>query len=581
MAPVLYVGRFNTPPELSKDGVTYFTDYAEFCRAKKLTSGEIVHIGESESREERFDRLDPSARLLYEDSLNELSRFYVNHPSLPNFTPELIERSVGHLILRLARKVTHLVDSMGYSLQQVANSKAQLEFGPTEFQTPRITLEALSTLQSIGFGNFVLRSTFDKRFRTENSLAIGKFTLGPLKRFPTLVYQTLTRALQSFSGTAVAVKGSYLTRFEQAKLEVATGSLPRFRELESAFFELSPEDVEEDFALRRELVDWLSARFSNSHSEEIFAHTLTQVVPYVYLGGWSKLADVAKRYYRSPKSFFTANSYAADDIFKAATCLWYEASTLNVMQHGNLVGTHRHFNHTVEERIADNYLTWGWCGERQEKSVTPLGIQKDTRQWESPKGHPDKTLLILRGSSPNWWEWDTVREHEKYLEFISEFILSVKSDTRKELQIRSYGARNAFHQSDSEILQSLVGFPINFAPKRASLRELLSSARLVIHGYDSTGILESISRSRMFIALIPEYPGLVEEQYVAVYERMIDVGLFFSDPTLAARKVSQSHGELLEWWFSSSVQDALSDFRGLFANEIQAPIAKTLSNYID
>ena len=107
---------------------------------------------------------------------------------------------------------------------------------------------------------------------------------------------------------------------------------------------------------------------------------------------------------------------------------------------------------------------------------------------------------------------------------------------------------------------------------KAPIQKLLSKSRLVVHSYDSTGVLESLASN------VPTscfwYGGLDhllprEKPY---YELLRGAGILADSPEQAALLVAEYWDNIDEWWESEKVQSAREVFCKQYARIEKHPI---------
>ena len=568
----------NPRPLIAPESNAYFTHFKGFFDRNKHQIGSTKFVGKSDITAENFSRMEASSTALYKRILQELVAFYENEENLPSLRYHQVEVGLGHMILRISRKLTYL-SSLYKEVSSTFQKSAEIYFDDLPLDLPITSAQSLGTIQSETFDVYLLR----QMFLSENSPLTElptKASLGSAGRLSKL-YTPYRTVINLMGRNRIAVKGTYLSKAEEAMLEVSFGQPPLLRSLESEVVRTTHEDRQRDLELRKKLSAHLQRQFAEYEEKpSVLAASLTATIPYLYAGGAHHLAHLASKYFPNPPEiFFTANSYMADDIYKAGLIFRPATSDHAVIQHGNLVGTHVHFHNTVEERTADKYLSWGWTGLRNDKAVVPFGVQKNISQW-STASSGNALLLVLKGSSPNWWSWDVSSEHFSYLEFISQFLGRLNPDLKQRLVIRTYLDKGALPIADKDALASTSEGGFQFSDYSTPLSQLLSKSRLVIHGYDSTGIIESIVADRPFIALLPSYPGLLKSDFMDVYETMIKTKIFFKDTEVAATHLGEISGSESDWWNSREVRRALEEFKARLARPIQGSRVKALRRAI-
>jgi len=106
---------------------------------------------------------------------------------------------------------------------------------------------------------------------------------------------------------------------------------------------------------------------------------------------------------------------------------------------------------------------------------------------------------------------------------------------------------------------------------------LLAGSRLVVHSYDSTGILESLS---LDVPTVCFWSGGLEhlrESAVPYYRTLVDAGILHLTASGAARHVAQIWNDVDAWWRSAPVQAARLQFCERYARRSAAPVRELVS----
>ena len=554
--------------------MVYFSHFSGYFDREKHRLHGAEYIGDSTASADKFLKFERKSRLLYRRLLKQLEVFYASEAALPSFSYSQVEVGLGHIILRVCRKLTSM-RNLRDLISERAISGLELHYSDISLHLPAITAHSLANLKSEHFDTYLLVQMLSGKILTWESLP-EKSSLGSASAI-SKIYRPYRSVVNAIGRNRIAVKGTYLSRMEEATLEMSFGQIPRLRFLESETITSTRECAAEDHALRSRLSNHLKEAFrKNDENFSTIASAVSVSVPYLYLGGSKQLANLGSKYFpKSPEIFFTANSYMTDDIYKSGLLLRPNDSVHAVIQHGNLVGTHRHFENTVEEKTAEKYLTWGWSGVRNGRRVIPIGVHKNVSRWTKPP-QGKHLLLILRGASPNWWSWDTGGEHYFYLDFISKFLDKLDPFLKQRLLVRTYFDKGTLSKTDREILANKSDGYLSFSDYSASLGELLEKSQLVIHGYDSTGILECAVANRPFIALLPSSPGLLSADLQELYKTLQKAKIFFADVELAASHLLSISQDVSFWWNSEDVRSALEDLREQIAHPIEGSRLKTL-----
>ncbi len=362
---------------------------------------------------------------------------------------------------------------------------------------------------------------------------------------------------------------SYLSRKSEFKLQLALRQCPQFW--------VSPKhEVEEkpDKPLRESLTIRFN-RHSSNNVENILNLMLFELLPVCFLEGFTNLNMLVNQqpWPKFPKFIFTSNNFDTDEVFK----LWAATKTQSGIkyftgQHGNNYGTHRYFGQlTPEELTADKFLTWGWTDGLPQH--TPAFVFK-TAGLKAETYNPQGGLLLIElHVNQRQCLWDGTHEFANYFQDQQKFVSELGVMPKKNLTIRLHGAYRYLSWNEDARWQE-------FDPKlkvntgSGAIAELISQSRLVVHSYDSTGILETMSQNIPTLAFWQNDFDHLRESARPYYQLLVDVGIVHLTPESVANKVNEVWGDVDAWWLRDDVQGARLKFCERYARASQNPIRK-------
>jgi putative transferase (TIGR04331 family) len=105
-----------------------------------------------------------------------------------------------------------------------------------------------------------------------------------------------------------------------------------------------------------------------------------------------------------------------------------------------------------------------------------------------------------------------------------------------------------------------------------SILKLIAQSRLVVHSYDSTGILETLTLNIPTICFW--YGGLkhILNSAKPYYEFLRNAGILLDSPESVSEFIASNWDSVDEWWGSKEVQDARKEFCGQYARIEKHPI---------
>lgn len=308
--------------------------------------------------------------------------------------------------------------------------------------------------------------------------------------------------------------------------------------------------------------------------EKFVRGLLPEVIPICFLEGYDALAKSMQRsnWPSRPRFIFTSNNFDTDESFK----IWAADKAEKGIpyftgQHGNNYGTHFYYgNGSFPERAAANrFLTWGWNDEL--KNTTPafnFKISPRGREKLDPKGG---LLLIETAAIHKIMPWDVDAEHSEYIEQQFRFAGALPAAIRTSMVVRLHAGSAWLRYY--EPVRWANRFPgIHLDKGVTPLRQLMLRSRLVVHSYDSTGILEMLAVNRPLICFWPNGLEHLVDSAKPYYELLRDAGIFQESPELAAAKVAAVWNDISAWWLSPQVQQARGAFCEKYSRFTGSPV---------
>ena len=299
-----------------------------------------------------------------------------------------------------------------------------------------------------------------------------------------------------------------------------------------------------------------------------------ELLPTCYLEGFEDLYNIVKKqpWPKSPKFIFTSNNFYLDEIFKLYAALNVEAgSKYYVGQHGGNYGTQRHKSPRTEELTSDKFITWGWTdGMPQHK---PAFILKNAGKKKLNFNQLGNLLLIEHGYTKGDVTYDKKFLHIQYLKDQEKFVDYLDKKPREKLIVRLFN----IHYQNKELHEESRWFDfdpnIKIDKGISKIDTLISKSRLVVHSYDSTGILETLSDNIPTLAFWSPEVSLVDSAK-PYYQMLIDAGIVHLSPKSVADKINEIWDDIGSWWKQSNVQDARLKFCNRYAKKSQNPITE-------
>lgn len=376
-----------------------------------------------------------------------------------------------------------------------------------------------------------------------------------------------SRALNSKSNKYY-LQTTYLPYITEIRLHLLLGQLPKIRWI-STLQEL--EKVPLNINLRSLLADALPINNTNEIQFSVIK-ALPHLFPKCFLEGFKDLVQkcFSSNFPAEPVAIFTSNSFEEDEVFKVWTALQIQNGTSYIVgQHGNNYGTLKDFLLT-EQRTADAFLTWGWSDGRS-NTIPAFNLKSSGRRKYKTRG---QSIVLIQDML--WYPTyprDTDSEFADYLENQFKFVSLLPEEIRAKLIIRLH------HTSSNRPLDVVeawkkflrpypeVKIDLGYSP----LKKLIRSSALIVHGYDSTGMLETLSQDIPSVAFIPGGLHQLNDDALVRYQNLIDAGIIYTNTELAVAGISEIMQDLSSWWRNERIIRARINFVAYYSRISKRP----------
>lgn len=338
------------------------------------------------------------------------------------------------------------------------------------------------------------------------------------------------------------IVNSYLPRVEAARLLLSLGQVPRIWQSPK------PEQCTPDSGLRTRLGQKCFWDGTEADFQKCARALLFELLPTCYLEGFNALCVQAGclPWPVRPRFIFTSNNFDTDEVFKCWAAQKVESGiSYYAGQHGNNYGTYRYMNPSVEELTADKFLTWGWIDGLPQHTPTFLLRAAGRNPW--PQRSDGGLLLIEVCLRHRIATWDGYAEFAKYFEDQLAFVSKLESSARARLTVRLYQEYKKHDWSEPERWREFDSL-LKLDDGATRIDDLIKESRLVVHSYDSTGILECLALDKPTIAFWQDGLTHLRESAKPHYQRLIDAGIVHLSAEAAAEQVNQIWDDVPGWW---------------------------------
>jgi putative transferase (TIGR04331 family) len=273
---------------------------------------------------------------------------------------------------------------------------------------------------------------------------------------------------------------------------------------------------------------------------------------------------------KKPKFIFTSNNFDTEEIFKVwAASKVEEGVPYIVGQHGNNYGTLLWEGSWCwpERAACDKFVTWGWTTcEKEVPAFVFRNVGRKPRQFDNAGG----LLLIEITRLPSTYNYDTYYEFSLYMKEQFRFVENLSEHISQRVTARLHAEHKIYRGFDEQRWKDrspqtkLEGGVLN-------IMKLISQNRLIVHSYDSTGLIETLALNIPTICFWRGGLSHLLPSAKPYYDLLNNAGILYYSPEAAAEFVNFHWEDLSKWWESKKVQDARKIFCDQYARTSEHP----------
>jgi putative transferase (TIGR04331 family) len=225
---------------------------------------------------------------------------------------------------------------------------------------------------------------------------------------------------------------------------------------------------------------------------------------------------------------------------------------------------------------ADAFLTWGW---RDDKPKCESAFILKTAGRSQGRWNPRGGVLLIETCLPHLLSaWDPYPEFATYQEEQFQFAERLPEAIRRVMTVRLHAEYKRHPWREDERWrrrQPEVALDYGTTPISALIR----GNRLVVHSYDSTGILETLSLNTPTMCFWSGGLTHLRDSAIPFYELLAAAGILHETPQAAADKIGEVWNDVGAWWKSGVVQESRQKFCERYARTIPRPV-RTLARLL-
>ena len=375
------------------------------------------------------------------------------------------------------------------------------------------------------------------------------------KKFNLYIKETISKFLKIFlKDNHIFILHSYIGQLNEIKLQMSLKQMPQLWLSKDIKLNSKP-----DLKLREDLKE--TTKFSPvDYKEKIIFEMLFDVIPICFLEGYQDLNEIVKKldWPNNPKLIFTSNSFDTDEVFKFWTASKINQGTKYIVgQHGGNYGTHCYANPTVEEKTSDIFLTWGWSDGLEQH--TPAFVLNNLKYNDGQYNQNGGLLFVQDMVYHRIDTWDRISEHRNYYKNQLSFYDALSNNPQSDLILRLHSSYR--HTNPFEAKMWLEHNPnINIDYGDNKLNKRITQSRLSVFSYDSTGILELLSKNIPVMAFWDNNLDHIRDSAMPFYNELIEAEIIHLSPRSAAKKINEVWDDIESWWNNDVVQHARISF---------------------
>ena len=450
----------------------------------------------------------------------------------------------------------------GYSLAPLDSYSAIWAFNDDRWNT-ELNVRILSFLEEINCPIELVAGDNAPGFRWNplpQTLTPKRKVLNWGRRFAGSVPRHLARNNDAF------IINSYLPKAEEIKLQLALGQCPQLWVSPKPTISNNP-----DLVLRQRLTSQIVSNSENK-LKRILSALVFELLPVCYLESFGAVRKVAQQqpWPKTPKFIFTSNNFDTDEVFKFWTATKTEMGLKYVVgQHGNYGVSRNHIDPSIEEETSDRFITWGWTDGLPQH--TPAFILKTAGKKFGKYDKKGGLLLIETCLNHRITTWDGTAEFDEYFQEQQRFINALATSQRKLLIVRLH-AEYRYAKWSEKVRWQTFDPSLKIDTGGVAIKDIIAQSRIVIHSYDSTGILETLSQNIPTLAFWQNGFAHLRDSAKPYYQLLVDAGIVHLTPESVAYKVNEVWEDVDGWWRQSKVQDARKHFCDRYARLSRDPV---------
>ena len=338
-----------------------------------------------------------------------------------------------------------------------------------------------------------------------------------------------------------------------------------------------------DINLRNNLISKLINIKKNPTINEIATHLVFKIMPLCYIEGFGEMLDIKNKtnFPINPKYIITCVNCDTDEVFKFwAVDMINRGSQLIIYQHGNNYGTEKNKNNpSMDEKISDKFITWGWGGNN--KKYSPSQIIKRFKFKSNRNFNKSKKIYLLENTLLHSYNThDVYAEFNNYFSEQKNFVSNLRTDIKNNLIVKLHSAYLDIYHYEEDLRWKDFDSSLFIDKGKMNFKQIIKDSKIIVFSYDSSGFYESLAYNIPCLAFWQNKFEHVRDSAKPFYDILLQAELIFFSADKVADKVNNVYDDVLSWWYSESIQKARKEFCKKYANTNNNNLNLVIKNLI-
>ena len=283
--------------------------------------------------------------------------------------------------------------------------------------------------------------------------------------------------------------------------------------------------------------------------EKVIRFFIPNLLPTTYLENYLFIKEKSKnlKWPNNPKAIITGNSYEFDELFK-----FWSADKLTkgtkyyIFQHGTLHASHVSIEQSNEYQVCDRYFNWGKKFNNK-KNVKTFNFK--LFNIKKTKLKKIKILVICKARGYEIEAYDRGYEYKKIFAGVKTLI---KLLPKKILENAHFRIKDIFKKNDER--DFLNSNNLKILDSNSNIFQYMKSSDLVVHMYNSTGVLECLSLNIPTMFYWPDsknYRNYYDDDFISFCK---DKQILCETAESLVENIIEKFHDIDEWWNQNELQ---------------------------